>query len=175
MLDTARRLLGANQPEVVANILGDRFITALELSLPLANQYALARLIEACARAREAQAFSELVHHYPIEALRYIEAETSADAWTWYVKKPEEMAEIRKGEAVVEMIHALRSALEAHVEDYDAVIGDRLFEESIKEISFPVKTIKDALRKPFTQVKVIDPTGRRLSSKSDRLYFVCER
>ena len=50
-----------------------------------------------------------------------------------------------------------------------------LFEEDIKEISFPVNKIKAALRKQFTNVKVIDPTDRRPSTKSDRLYFVCKR
>ena len=50
-----------------------------------------------------------------------------------------------------------------------------LFEEDIKEISFPVNKIKAALRRQFTEVKVVDPLGRKPSSKSDRLYFVCKR
>ncbi len=51
----------------------------------------------------------------------------------------------------------------------------RLFEEDIKEISFPVNKIRAALRKRFTSVKVIDATERTPSTKSDRLYFVCKR
>ena len=50
-----------------------------------------------------------------------------------------------------------------------------LFEEDIKEISFPVNKIKAALRKQFNSIKVIDPTERTSSTKSDRLYFVCKR
>ena len=50
-----------------------------------------------------------------------------------------------------------------------------LFEEDIKEISFPVNKIKAALRKEFTNIKVIDPAQRTSSTKSDRLYFVCMR
>ena len=50
-----------------------------------------------------------------------------------------------------------------------------LFEEDIKEISFPVNKIKAALRKQFTNVKVIDPLGRKPSGKSDRLYFMSKR
>ena len=50
-----------------------------------------------------------------------------------------------------------------------------LFEEDIKEISFPVNKIKAALRKQFNSIKVIDPTERTPSTKSDRLYFVCKR
>jgi len=50
-----------------------------------------------------------------------------------------------------------------------------LFEEDIKQISFPVEKIRDALRKQFTSIKVIDSTARRPSAKSDRLYFVCKR
>lgn len=54
--------------------------------------------------------------------------------------------------------------------------GDRygLFEEDIKEISFPVNKIKAALRKQFMTIKVIDALGRKPSSKSDRLYFICK-
>jgi SAM-dependent methyltransferase len=50
-----------------------------------------------------------------------------------------------------------------------------LFEEDIKEISFPVNKIRAALGKEFTNVKVIDPAERTSSTKSDRLYFVCKR
>jgi SAM-dependent methyltransferase len=50
-----------------------------------------------------------------------------------------------------------------------------LFEEDIEEISFPGNKIRAALRKQFTSIKVIDPTARRPSAKSDRLYFICQR
>jgi len=50
-----------------------------------------------------------------------------------------------------------------------------LFEEDIKEISFPVNKIKAALRKQFANVKVINPLGRKPSGKSDRLYFMSKR
>jgi SAM-dependent methyltransferase len=51
----------------------------------------------------------------------------------------------------------------------------RLFEENIKEISFPLEEIRAALRERFRMSKILDPTGRRLSGKSDRVYFVCKR
>jgi SAM-dependent methyltransferase len=50
-----------------------------------------------------------------------------------------------------------------------------LFEEDIKEISFPVNRIKAALRKQFTTVEVVDASGRKPSNKSNRLYFICKR
>jgi SAM-dependent methyltransferase len=50
-----------------------------------------------------------------------------------------------------------------------------LFEEDIKEISFPVNKIRAALRKEFTNVKIIDPAEQTSSTQSDRLYFVCMR
>src|SRR5215510_9963518 len=50
-----------------------------------------------------------------------------------------------------------------------------LYEEDIKEISFPVKKIKAALRKLFTTVKVVDAARPTPSTKSDRLYFLCKR
>ena len=49
-----------------------------------------------------------------------------------------------------------------------------LFEEDIKEISFSVNKITAALRKQFTAIKIIDPTRRRPSAISDRLYFICK-
>ena len=49
-----------------------------------------------------------------------------------------------------------------------------LFEEDIEETSFPVNKIKATLRKQFTTIKVIDALGRKPSSKSDRLYFICK-
>jgi SAM-dependent methyltransferase len=51
----------------------------------------------------------------------------------------------------------------------------RLFEEDIKQISFPIERIRDALRKQFTNVKVIDALGRKPSAKSNRVYFTCKR
>jgi SAM-dependent methyltransferase len=51
----------------------------------------------------------------------------------------------------------------------------RLFEENLKQISFPVEQIGSALQKQFTRVKIIDPSGRKPSGKSNRLYFVCKR
>src|SRR5262245_11774731 len=50
-----------------------------------------------------------------------------------------------------------------------------LYEENIKEISFPMNKVRAALRKRFANVKVIDATHRTPSNKSDRLYFVCKR
>jgi SAM-dependent methyltransferase len=60
---------------------------------------------------------------------------------------------------------------------FDHRRGNRygLYEEDIKEISFPMNKIRAALRKPFTNVKVIDARHRTPSKKSDRLYFVCKR
>jgi ubiquinone/menaquinone biosynthesis C-methylase UbiE len=51
----------------------------------------------------------------------------------------------------------------------------RVFEENIREVSFPVKKIRDALRRQFKSVKIVDPLAARPSRRSDRLYFVCRR
>jgi SAM-dependent methyltransferase len=49
-----------------------------------------------------------------------------------------------------------------------------LFAEDIKQISFRVEKIRAALQKQFTTVKVVDALGRKPSSTSDRLYFICK-
>ena len=51
----------------------------------------------------------------------------------------------------------------------------RLFEEMIKEISFPLDRIRAALREEFSVITVLDPARRRASEKSDRVYFVCQK
>jgi SAM-dependent methyltransferase len=51
----------------------------------------------------------------------------------------------------------------------------RVFEENVREISFPVKKVRNALREQFNSVKVVDPQAVRPSRGSDRLYFVCRR
>jgi SAM-dependent methyltransferase len=51
----------------------------------------------------------------------------------------------------------------------------QLFEENLKQISFPVEKIRDALRTQFTNVKVIDELGRKPSAKSNRVYFACKQ
>jgi cyclopropane fatty-acyl-phospholipid synthase-like methyltransferase len=51
----------------------------------------------------------------------------------------------------------------------------KLFEEDIKERSFPAGMIKDALLEKFRSVTIIDPVRRRPSNNSERLYFICRR
>jgi len=76
-------------------------------------------------------------------------------------------------------IHA--TEIESRLETVRGPSGHRrgnrygLYEEDIKEISFPENKIRSALRKRFTNVKVIDAAQRAPSTKSDRLYFVCKR
>jgi SAM-dependent methyltransferase len=50
----------------------------------------------------------------------------------------------------------------------------RLFGETIKEVSFPLNSIKEALKDQFTCVRVINPTGPRVSDQSDRLFLICK-
>lgn len=49
----------------------------------------------------------------------------------------------------------------------------KLFEENVKERSFPAGEIRAALLEQFDSVRVLDPKRRMPSDKSERLYFVC--
>ncbi len=51
----------------------------------------------------------------------------------------------------------------------------KLFEENIKEKSYPAEKIKKALLEKFKSVRVIDSARRRPTRKSERLYFVCKK
>ncbi len=70
-----------------------------------------------------------------------------------------------------------RSIANWNVKVFEHQSGSRykLFEEDLKQISFPVEQVRDALQKQFTNVKVIDVLGGKPSGKSNRLYFVCKR
>lgn len=63
-----------------------------------------------------------------------------------------------------------------NIKVFERTKGNRhlLHEENIKEASFPVRKIVNALRVHFRRVEVIDPDRNRPSSKSERLYFVCK-
>jgi SAM-dependent methyltransferase len=50
----------------------------------------------------------------------------------------------------------------------------KLFQEDIREISFPVEQIREALLEKFKEVKIIDPGRRRHSDMSETLYFLCK-
>jgi SAM-dependent methyltransferase len=51
----------------------------------------------------------------------------------------------------------------------------RLFEELIKEKSFPVERIRGRLLEKFKSIRIIDFKRRRPSGKSERLYFLCHK
>jgi SAM-dependent methyltransferase len=50
----------------------------------------------------------------------------------------------------------------------------KLYEESIKETTFPAAKVKEALAQ-FRRIVVIDPKRKRPSSKSERLFFICKK
>jgi len=51
----------------------------------------------------------------------------------------------------------------------------RLHIENIKEVSFPIKRIKDELRKNFIIKKTLTEESKRVTGNADRVYFVCKK
>ena len=51
----------------------------------------------------------------------------------------------------------------------------KLYSENIEEASFPIKEIKEELRKDFVIKKTITEDSKRVSGSSDRIYFVCKK
>lgn len=51
----------------------------------------------------------------------------------------------------------------------------QLLEENIREVSFSPKNIQEALLSKFKWVKILDLDRSRISKKSDRLYFICQK
>lgn len=59
--------------------------------------------------------------------------------------------------------------------EHQTTLAYRLIEETIPEIAFPVKRIRESLKTHFKNIRVIDPEGARPTDQSERLYFVCQR
>jgi len=51
----------------------------------------------------------------------------------------------------------------------------KLYSENIEEVSFPIKRIKEELRKNFIIRKTLTEDSKRVSVSSDRVYFVCKK
>ncbi len=51
----------------------------------------------------------------------------------------------------------------------------RLHVEDIREVAFPVERIREAVAKRFHRVRIVDADRVRPTTRSERLYFVCER
>ena len=51
----------------------------------------------------------------------------------------------------------------------------KLYSENIEEASFPIKRIKEELRKDFVIKKTKTEDSNRVSGSSDRVYFVCKK
>jgi SAM-dependent methyltransferase len=78
---------------------------------------------------------------------------------------------------IMKVTAARNKASNWNIKIFERTKGKRylLHEENIKEASFPVWNIVNALRAHFRRVEVIDPDRNRPSSKSERLYFVCKK
>ena len=50
----------------------------------------------------------------------------------------------------------------------------RLHIEDIQEVAFPLEQIREALGRRFRRVRVFDAERSRPTTRSERLYFVCE-
>jgi len=50
----------------------------------------------------------------------------------------------------------------------------RLYVEDIREVAFPLEQVRHALAERFRRVRVIDAERARPTTRSERLYFVCE-
>lgn len=50
----------------------------------------------------------------------------------------------------------------------------QLWSDEVTEIAFPLKQVRNELRRHFRSVRVLDIEGHRVSSKSEKLHFVCK-
>jgi SAM-dependent methyltransferase len=92
------------------------------------------------------------------------------------IKAPTWVNEFGRNLELIDITDAGRGVANWNIRVFEHQSGNqyRLFEEDLKQISFPVEQIRAALRKQFTKVKVIDDLGRNPSPKSNRIYFVCK-
>lgn len=92
------------------------------------------------------------------------------------VKDPIWIKQFARGLVLIDVTGAPGGIVYWNLKVFERQKGDvfRLFEETIKEVSFPLNNIKKALKAQFARFKIIDPTGSRVSDQSDRLFFICK-
>lgn len=63
-----------------------------------------------------------------------------------------------------------------NIKVFENLGGDkyRLYEENIQEKAFPAGKIKIALRQYFRRVAAFDPQGERPTTKTSKIFFVCQ-
>jgi predicted TPR repeat methyltransferase len=78
---------------------------------------------------------------------------------------------------IMDITGAQRNISNWNIKVFEQATGNKylLHEEDIQEASFPVRDIVRALRAHFRRVETTDPNGKRPSSKSERVYFVCRK
>ena len=94
-----------------------------------------------------------------------------------HVKEPAFVERFGENLLIMDIADAGSGVSNWNIKVFEHQKGDvyKLFEEDIKERSFPVRQIKEALRESFKNVRVIDTKRPRPTANSERLYFVCTK
>lgn len=71
--------------------------------------------------------------------------------------------------------HRGRFAWDIAIFEHQHGANYRLISESIEEHAFALKQIRQPLSRMFRTVKLFDPTGKRPTDESERVYFICKR
>jgi hypothetical protein len=153
LIDALRRVLGADQPEKVANILGDDMLEAIDMALPVARVYALADLLRALAEVQAAYDQRSQLQPYttPYIDARDIDARAGETLATADARPDTsgqatgsrdavrvstgadldgspntggdpDTGSLDQGKAVLCMLHELRNAVGAEVNNYDDMV-----------------------------------------------------
>jgi SAM-dependent methyltransferase len=82
-----------------------------------------------------------------------------------------------KNYSVTEVTRGKNGIVNWNIKIFECQKGNifRLFDEDAKELSFPIRNVKQVLNKLFKKIKVFDLKSGHVSKKSKRLYFVCEK
>ncbi len=94
-----------------------------------------------------------------------------------HIKEPASVEKFGENLMIMDITDAGSGVCNWNIKVFEHQKGNiyKLFEEHIKEKSFPVRQVKEALLESFKSVRVIDPKRQRPSAKSERLYFVCTK
>lgn len=94
-----------------------------------------------------------------------------------HIAEPPWVHRFGKNLLVINVTALPRHASEWNIKVFEHRNGKRyaLHEENIVEVSFPPRKIVNALERHFGHVRVIDPARNRLSSRSEKLFFIARK
>ena len=78
---------------------------------------------------------------------------------------------------IMDITDAGKSVYNWNIKVFEHQTGQKylLYEENIKEVSFPLQKVENSLKETYTSVEVVDTDQKEPSEDSERLFVICQK